>query len=260
MASRRSSRSSSSTNSSRVAVVGVPAELGRLVRAPEPGVVGRDAAMAGVEHRRDHLAPQIRPGRLAVDEDDRLAVALVDVGEAQAVDLAVVRLVRRSRGARRSARRGFGRRPCRRPTYLTLRTRSGSLRIHCATVTQCVTLCQLWHRKTPQPPARNAGRRASAAVSESSRRPTSSSASARPPTSTSARSWTAPGSVARCSIGTSTTSATSLMRVGREAMDELYDAQVALAEARVEPTPRRSAPRWSPPSTSIAATARCCGP
>jgi AcrR family transcriptional regulator len=28
-----------------------------------------------------------------------------------------------------------------------------------------------------------------------------------------------------------------LMRVGREAMDELYDAQVALASARVEPTP-----------------------
>ena len=28
-----------------------------------------------------------------------------------------------------------------------------------------------------------------------------------------------------------------LMRVGREAMDELYDAQVALAQARVEPTP-----------------------
>ena len=36
-----------------VAVVGVPVEIGRLVRAAEAGEVGRHAAKAGVAHRRD---------------------------------------------------------------------------------------------------------------------------------------------------------------------------------------------------------------
>ena len=54
-----------------VAVVGVPADVGRLVGAAEAGQVGRDAAKAGVAHRRDHLAPQERPRRLAVHEARR---------------------------------------------------------------------------------------------------------------------------------------------------------------------------------------------
>ena len=37
----------------------------------EPGQVGSDAAVAAGEQRRDHLAPEDRPGRLAVKEDDR---------------------------------------------------------------------------------------------------------------------------------------------------------------------------------------------
>ena len=80
-----------------VAVVGVPADVGRLVRASEAGQVGRDAAKAGVAHGRDHLAPQERPGRLAVEEDHGRALALVEVGEAQPVDLAVVRVEREVR-------------------------------------------------------------------------------------------------------------------------------------------------------------------
>ena len=74
-----------------VAVVGVPVDVGRLVRAPEAGEIGRQAAKAGVAHRRDHLAPQKRPGGLAVHEDHGRPVALVEVGQAQAVHLAVVR-------------------------------------------------------------------------------------------------------------------------------------------------------------------------
>jgi hypothetical protein len=78
----------------RVAVVRVPAEVGRLVRAPEAGQVGRDAAEPGVAHGRDDLAPQERPRRLAVPEDDGTALALVQVRDADPVDLSVPRGVR----------------------------------------------------------------------------------------------------------------------------------------------------------------------
>ena len=91
-----------------VAVVAVPVDVDRLVRAAEAGQVGRDAAVAGVAHRRDHLAPQKRPGRLAVEEDDRRAVALVDVGEAQAVELAVSAAGTGSRGGLRGSGPGCG--------------------------------------------------------------------------------------------------------------------------------------------------------
>ena len=98
------------------AVVRVPVEVERLVRAPEARQVGRDAAEAGVAHRRDDLAPQVRPRRLAVPEDDRRPVALVEVREAQAVDLAVARLERevrqaleRSSGVRKRQSPGSGR-------------------------------------------------------------------------------------------------------------------------------------------------------
>ncbi len=73
-----------------VAVVGVPVDVGRLVRATEAGEVRRQAAEAGVAHGRDHLAPQKRPGGLAVHEDHGRPLALVEVRQAQTVDLAVV--------------------------------------------------------------------------------------------------------------------------------------------------------------------------
>ena len=60
--------------SARVALVAVPVDVDRLVRAPEPGEIGRHAAKAGVAHRGDHVAPQKRPRRLAVDEHHRSAL------------------------------------------------------------------------------------------------------------------------------------------------------------------------------------------
>ena len=83
VASRRSSSSTRAAIARRVAVVGVPADVDRLVRAAEPGQVGRDAAVARVAHRRDHLAPQERPRGLAVHEQDRRSLADVEVGQAQ---------------------------------------------------------------------------------------------------------------------------------------------------------------------------------
>ena len=76
-----------------VAVVGVPVAVHRLVRAAEARQVGQDHAVAGVAHRRQHVAPQVAPRRLAVPHHHRPAVALVDVRHAQAVDGAVVGLV-----------------------------------------------------------------------------------------------------------------------------------------------------------------------
>jgi hypothetical protein len=74
-----------------VPVIAVPIQPHRLVRAAESGQVGRDAPVARVTNRRDHLAPQKRPCRLAVAEDHRFAVALVEMGQAQPVELAVAR-------------------------------------------------------------------------------------------------------------------------------------------------------------------------
>ena len=56
-----------------VAVVGVPVALDRLVRAAEAHEVGQDHAVAGVAHRREHVAPQVAPGRLAVPHHHRAA-------------------------------------------------------------------------------------------------------------------------------------------------------------------------------------------
>ena len=75
-----------------MAIVGIPADVGRLVGAPEARVIRRDAAIAGIAHRWDHLAPQVRPGRLAVEEDHRLSVADVEVSQPQPVDVAVAGL------------------------------------------------------------------------------------------------------------------------------------------------------------------------
>jgi hypothetical protein len=49
--------------------------------------------VARLDQRRQHLAVEVGPGRLAVEADDRpLALALVHVVESQAVDLRVMRL------------------------------------------------------------------------------------------------------------------------------------------------------------------------
>ena len=92
VASRRSSASSSAGHVLDVAVVGVPAAVGRLVRAAEAGVVGADHALPGRHQRRQHLAVEVGPGRLAVEADDRVALALVHVVQPQAVDVVPVRL------------------------------------------------------------------------------------------------------------------------------------------------------------------------
>jgi len=82
-----------------VPVVAVPGKVYRLVGAAEAGKIRRNAAKPGVARRGDHPAPQERPGRLAMKEDDRCAVALVDVRQPKAVVLTVRRLEREVREA-----------------------------------------------------------------------------------------------------------------------------------------------------------------
>src|SRR3984957_6567541 len=76
-------------------VVGVPVDVDRLVRAPAAGQVRGDTPEACVSDRHEHLAPQKRPGRLPVHEQHRVAFALVQMGEAQPVVLAIVSLERK---------------------------------------------------------------------------------------------------------------------------------------------------------------------
>ena len=66
----------------------------------EAGEIRGDAAISRVAHGCDHVAPQERPGRLAVDEHDRGSLALVDVCQPQPVELPVLRLVRKPRDMR----------------------------------------------------------------------------------------------------------------------------------------------------------------
>ncbi len=74
----------------RVRVVRVPVALDGLVAAAEAEVVRRDAARDGRD-LRDHLAVEVRPRRLAVEQEDRRALALVDVVHPHPVLLDVVR-------------------------------------------------------------------------------------------------------------------------------------------------------------------------
>ena len=76
-----------------VEVVRVVLDPGRLVRATEAEVVGRDRAR-GAGDRRDHLAIEECPRRLAVEHEHRIARALVHVVHPQAVLLDVPRLER----------------------------------------------------------------------------------------------------------------------------------------------------------------------
>ncbi len=89
-----------------VALVGVLRTRRRLVGAAEADQVGCDAPVTGGGQHRDHVAVQVAPRRLAVEQQQRLArlrvgARLVDVVDAQpvaaaiaGVDLDVVRVVR----------------------------------------------------------------------------------------------------------------------------------------------------------------------
>ena len=80
-----------------VAVVGVPALVGGLVRAAEPDEVGAHDAMAARDELVEHVPVEEAPARLAVEAHDRRPVPLVEVVQAQAVDLDVVGLVGEAR-------------------------------------------------------------------------------------------------------------------------------------------------------------------
>jgi hypothetical protein len=55
-------------------LVGVVVAADGLVAAPEAHQVDGDGAKAGVDENRDHRAVQVRPGRLAVQQQHDLAV------------------------------------------------------------------------------------------------------------------------------------------------------------------------------------------
>ena len=74
-------------------VVAVVLEPERLVGAAEAEVVGRDRARRR-RQLRDDRAVEVRPRRLAVQEQDGGAVALVEVVHAEPVLVEVVRLER----------------------------------------------------------------------------------------------------------------------------------------------------------------------
>ena len=68
-----------------VEVVGVVLPAERLVRAAEAEVVGRDRARRRASELGDDRAVEVRPGRLAVQQEDGRPGALVEVVHAQAV-------------------------------------------------------------------------------------------------------------------------------------------------------------------------------
>src|SRR5581483_5043269 len=75
----------------RIAVIGLRRQLVGLAEADE---VRRDRTHAGRHERRDHLAIEITPGRLTVQEQRNRSIArpLVEVMHAQAGDVEPVRL------------------------------------------------------------------------------------------------------------------------------------------------------------------------
>src|SRR6201999_2400505 len=74
----------------------VAPEVRRLVGAAEAEVVERDAAMAGGGQLRDLVAPEVAPGRVPVDEQDRSTVAgtLVHVVQPHTTDVEVIGAIR----------------------------------------------------------------------------------------------------------------------------------------------------------------------
>ena len=93
-----------------VEVVGVVLAAERLVGAAEAEVVGRDRA-GRRDELGDDLAVEVRPGRLAVQQQDGRPGALVEVVHAQAVLLDVVRREAVAGQVVEAARRACGRRP-----------------------------------------------------------------------------------------------------------------------------------------------------
>ena len=75
-----------------VELVGVSVHARRLVRTPEADEVGHDAAMARFDENGDHLPEEVRPGRLAVEQQDHFAIdrPLVQVVDAVTIDLHIV--------------------------------------------------------------------------------------------------------------------------------------------------------------------------
>lgn len=58
--------------------------IARLVGAAEAEVVGHDGSVSGLDERRDEIAIQIAPGRIAVDHDHRPPIPRTDVDEMHA--------------------------------------------------------------------------------------------------------------------------------------------------------------------------------
>src|SRR5262252_1274583 len=69
---------------------GVGAHVGELVLAAEADVVRRDAAEATLK-RGNHRAVEKAPGRLAVEQEDRLSRPLVEVVRAKSAHLHIAR-------------------------------------------------------------------------------------------------------------------------------------------------------------------------
>ena len=80
-----------------VAVVRVPALVGRLVGAAEADEVGADHAVPARDEPVEHVPVEVAPARLAVEAEDGRPAPLVEVVQAQAVDLDVVGLVGEAR-------------------------------------------------------------------------------------------------------------------------------------------------------------------
>jgi hypothetical protein len=76
-----------------VAVVAVPAPVGGLVGASEARVVDAQHPPTRLRERRDHLAVEVGPGRLAVEAHHRLAFPHIEGVETQPVRLHPARLV-----------------------------------------------------------------------------------------------------------------------------------------------------------------------
>ena len=69
-----------------------------LVRSPEPDEIGRKNAKTLRGQQRDHMPPQVAPGRLTVQQQHGAAIAraFVDVMQAQArLQQVILRLIRK---------------------------------------------------------------------------------------------------------------------------------------------------------------------
>src|SRR5260370_18883556 len=78
-----------------VVVVRVPGRLPGFAGAAKTRKVRRDAAKAGIDEWRDNLPPEIRPGRLTVQQHHRRSLAHIDVGESDPLPLTEYRPVRK---------------------------------------------------------------------------------------------------------------------------------------------------------------------